>query len=182
MENEMAIGFKGFAKPKTVSGEIAKGMLDNLGGDEFVVWTGGTYSMRRASGRSACLRTLTEKGKPVKLADYVNRCFKAASDGKGYGTDISVGGLSLHQGAKPAVYLYLVRDSNGNFRAKKDIPTPDPTLGKKSFKAGEIVISAKPKKEKAPKAPKEPQSEGNFEQIGDGQFRQRETGEVVTNQ
>ena len=139
------VGFKGFTKPKTINSDDSKGMLGNVSGDEFIYWTGNQYGRRRASGRSACLNTVTEKGKAIALPTYVSRCLKAASDGKGYDTSISVGGLSLHQGAKPAVYLYLVRDEAGNFRAKKDIPNVDPAFSNKPFKGGEIVIAAKAK-------------------------------------
>lgn len=151
----MPVGFKGFAKPRALTADLSKGMLENVSGDEFILFTGGAYSRRRASGRSACLNTVTEKGKPLALADYVARCFKAGPDGKnGFGTDIAIGGLSLHQGAKPAVYLYLVRDAEGNFRAKKDIPTPDPTFLKGPIKAGDVVVAAAAKKASAPVAAK----------------------------
>ena len=140
------VGFKGFAKPSKIDGEKAKAMTENVSGDEFVLWTGGSYGRRRASGRSACLATVTEKMKPVPLTEYVSRCLKLA-DGAGYDTSISVGGLSLHQGAKPAVYLHLVRDASGNFVAKKNIPTPDKAVfqdvyERGGFKAGDIVVPA----------------------------------------
>lgn len=146
-----SIGFKGFAKPKTVDQEAQKGMLGNVSSDEFIYWTGNQYGRRRASGRSAALNTITEKGKPIALSTYVSRALKAGPDGKGYDTSISVGGLSLHQGAKPAVYLYLVKDAAGNMRAKKSIPNVDPAFSAKPFAAGDIVIAAKAKALAKPK-------------------------------
>ena len=137
-----SIGFKGFAKPKTIEAETGKSLLGNISADEFILFTGGNYGRRRASGRSVALSTVTEKGKPVPLSTYVSRALKAGPDGKGYDTSISVGGLSLHQGAKPAVYLYLVRDASGAYRAKKNIPNVDPGFSAKPFKAGDIVIPA----------------------------------------
>ncbi len=142
----MRIGFKGFFKPTTVENQAE--IAGNVATDEFVMWTGGNYRRRRPSGRSACLYTVTEKNTPVPLQEYVNRCFVAAADGKGYPTSISVGGLDLHQGAKPAVYFYLIRDAEGNFRAKKGIPNPP--ADHEPYAAGDIVIAApKPKKGKA---------------------------------
>lgn len=145
------VGFKGFAKPSKIDAEKATAMTSNVSGDEFVLWTGGSYGRRRASGRSACLATVTEKMRPVPLTDYVKRCLRLA-DGAGYDTSISVGGLSLHQGAKPCVYLHLVKDAKGNFVAKKAIPTPDKAVyqaayDRGGFKPGDVVIAA----EQAPK-------------------------------
>lgn len=134
----ISVGFKGFAKPTNV--ENASDLVGNISNDEFVFYTGGAYGRRRASGRSISLSTITEIRKPIPLADYVKRALKAGPDGKGYGTDISVGGLSLHAGAKPAVYLYLVKDADGNFRAKKDFPNVDPAFSKEPIKAGDIVV------------------------------------------
>lgn len=139
-------GFKGFAKPTKIDDTRAEGVLGNVAADEFVMWTGGNYGRRRASGRSACLSVITEKMKPVALATYVKRCLTLA-DGKGFDSGISVGGLGLHQGAKPAVYLHLVKDADGNFVAKKAIPSPDrnafpEAYAKGGFKAGDIVMPA----------------------------------------
>lgn len=137
-----SVGFKGFAKPKKIDADTSKAMAGNVSEDEFVMWTGNQYGRRRASGRSACLNTVTEKMSPIPLKRYVDRCLKIGDDGKGFATDISVGGLSLHQGAKPTVYLYLVKDDKGNLRAKKDIPNPDKAVFEKPFKAGDIVVAA----------------------------------------
>ncbi|MEE9569502.1 MAG: hypothetical protein V3W37_08960 [Candidatus Binatia bacterium] len=142
---------KTFAKPAKIPAERAEALASNLSGDEFVLYTGGAYSRRRASGRSASLATITEVKKPVALSTYVSRALTAGPNGTGYDTAISVGGLSLHQGAKPAVYLYLVKDADGNYRAKKDIPNPDRTFSEKPFEGGDIVIAA-PKKGKGSKA------------------------------
>ena len=139
----MTVGFKGFAKPTKI--ENADDMVGNVSGDELVFYTGGAYGRRRASGRSISLSTVTEVKKAIPLATYVQRALTAGPDGKGYDTSISVGGLSLHQGAKPAVYLYLVRDGDGNLRAKKDIPNVDPAFSKEPIKAGDIVVAAKGK-------------------------------------
>ncbi len=140
-----SIGFKGFAKPKTIGADVSKGLLGNISADEYVFYTGGNYGRRRASGRSAALNTVTEVRKPIPLSTYVKRVFAAGPDGKGFDTSISVGGLSLHQGAKPSVYLYLVKDAAGAYRAKKGIPNVDPAFSAKPFAAGDIVIPA-PKK------------------------------------
>ena len=137
----MSVGFKGFAKPSKI--ENADEMVGNLASDEFIFFTGGVYGKRRASGRWASLSTVTEKQKPIALATYAKRAASAKGNGQGYATSISVGGLSLHQGAKPAVYLYLVKDEAGNLRAKKDIPNPDAAFSKKPFAAGDIVVPAK---------------------------------------
>ncbi len=139
----MGIGFKGFAKPSKIAADIATAMTSNISDDEYVVWTGNNYGRRRASGRSACLNTITEKLKPIALSEYVKRCLTAGPDGKGFDTSISVGGLGLHQIAKPTVYLHLVRDAEGNYRAKKDIPNPDSDFSAKPIGAGDIVIAAK---------------------------------------
>ena len=138
-----SIGFKGFAKPKKIEADTGAALLGNISSDEYVLFTGGSYGRRRASGRSAALNTITEKGRPIALATYVARAYKAGPDGKGFDTSISVGGLSLHQGAKPAVYLYLVKDAAGNYRAKKGIPNVDPAFSKTPFAAGDIVLPAK---------------------------------------
>jgi len=142
------VGFKGFAKPKSIPTEVGNALRDNVSADEFVLYTGGNYGRRRASGRSACLATITERS-PVSLRTYVERALKAGPDGRGFDTGISVAGLSLHQGAKPAVYLYLVKDADGNYRAKKNIPTPDKAFSEKPFAAGAVVIPAKAKAGKA---------------------------------
>ena len=139
----MSVGFKGFAKPAKIADDVAKSLVENLSDDEFVIWTGNEYGRRRASGRSLSLRTITEKMKPVPLTEYVKRAFAAGPDGRGFDTSISVGGLSLHQIAKPTVYFYVIRDADGNYRAKKDIPNPDRALFEKPLKAGDIVLAAK---------------------------------------
>lgn len=138
-----SIGFKGFAKPKKIDAAVSSALIGNISSDEYVFYTGGNYGRRRASGRSAALNTITEVRKPIELSVYALRAFGAGPDGKGFDTSISVGGLSLHQGAKPAVYLYLVRDAAGNYRAKKSIPNVDPAFSKDPFAAGDIVVPAK---------------------------------------
>jgi hypothetical protein len=155
------VGFKGFAKPKILDRETVRDLRDNVGSNLYVFYTGGNYGRRKASGRSKALATVTEKGKPVSLRTYIERAAKAVDPetGKGFGTDISVGGLSLHQGAKPAVYLYLEKDDAGNYRAVKDIPTPDTAVFEAAykrggFKAGEIVLPAPKPKPSTPIAKK----------------------------
>lgn len=136
------VGFKGFAKPAKIEEETAKAMVNNVAPDEYVFYTGGSYGRRRASGRSASLATVTEVKKPIPLREYVERALKAGEKGEGFPTSISVGGLSLHQGAKPAVYLYLVKDGDGNYRAKKAIPFPDRAFSETPFEGGDVVIPA----------------------------------------
>lgn len=138
---------KTFAKPMKIDPARASALEGNLASDEFVFYTGGAYKRRPASGRSCSLSTVTEKRKPISLNVYVQRALKAGPNGTGYDTSISVGGLGLHQGAKPAVYLYLVKDTDGNYRAKKDIPNPDFAFSEKPIAAGDIVVPA-PKKGK----------------------------------
>lgn len=155
----MTIGFKGFAKPKLLDSASVKALSDNVSDSLYVLYTGGNYGRRKASGRSKSLATVTERGKPIPIRTYIARAAKVVDPetGKGFGTDISVGGLSLHQGAKPAVYLYLERDADGNYRAVKNVPTPDPAYFEAAyrrggFKAGDIVIPAeKPKASPKPK-------------------------------
>ncbi len=141
----MGIGFKGFAKPVALDKERAASEEANVSRDEYVIWTGNEYGRRRASGRSVSLRTITEKLKPVSLSEYIRRARTAGPDGKGYGTSISVGGLSLHQIAKPTVYFLVIKDEAGNYRAKKDVPNPDRAIFAKPLAAGDIVLAA-PKK------------------------------------
>lgn len=136
----MTVGFKGFAKPQKV--ENLQASLDNLAEDEYVFYTGGKYGRRRQSGRSASLATITEVKKPVPIREYAKRAATAGPGGTGFPTSISIAGLGLHAGAKPAVYLYLVKDAEGNFRAKKDIPNPDRSFSETPFKAGDVVIPA----------------------------------------
>jgi hypothetical protein len=132
------LGFKGFAKPRTLDADAKEDYLGNVAGDEYVLYTGGKYGRRRASGRSAALATVKEVNRPLKLSTYVKRVLEI-----GFDTSISVGGLSLHQGAKPAVYLYLVKRADGAFVAKKAIPTPDPSVYPSThFEAGDVVIPA----------------------------------------
>lgn len=136
-----SVGFKGFAKPSKRTAETVTAEIGNTSGDEYVLFTGGAYRRRRASGRSRSLATITEKNRPIKLATYIKRASTANPDGTGYSSQISVGGLRLHQGAKPAVYLYLEKDAKGNYRAVTDIPDPDGF--EKPFSAGQVVIPAK---------------------------------------
>lgn len=141
------VGFKGFAKPKTLDDEMVSSLKGNVPSNMGVVWTGGAYGRRKASGRSKCLATITEKMKPVLLTTYIERAARVVDPdtGKGFSTDISVGGLSLHQGAKPTVYVYVERDADGNWCAVKRVPTPDPKVFEAAykaggFKAGDVVI------------------------------------------
>ncbi len=138
---------KTFAKPAKIETDEAKALTGNIAGDEYVLYTGGAYGRRRASGRSISLATVTEVNKPIPLSEYVSRALKAGPGGTGYKTSISVGGLSLHAGAKPAVYLYLVKRADGAYVAKKDIPFPDRAFSETPYEAGDVVIPA-PKKGK----------------------------------
>lgn len=139
------VGFKGFAKPAALDKEKTLAAISNISGDEYILWTGNEYGRRRASGRSVSLRTITEKLKPIPLAEYASRASKVSGEGRGFDTSISIGGLSLHQIAKPTVYFYVIRDAEGNYRAKKDIPNPDRALFDKPLRAGDIVLAAKAK-------------------------------------
>lgn len=149
----MSHGFKGFAKPTKLDIQASTAAIANLADDEFVYNSGGQYRRRRNSGRSRSLATVSEVRTPVPVREYAKRALDAGPNkGEGYDTSISIGGLTLHQIAKPTVYFYLVKDHEGNYRAKTDIPNPDPTVSPKPIAAGEIVIPAG-KKVPAKKAP-----------------------------
>ena len=148
----MPIGFKGFAKPAKV--ENGSEAIANLAEDEFVFFSGGNYRRRRASGRSRSLATITEVRTPVPVREYAKRALEAGPNkGEGYDTSISIGGLTLHQVAKPTVYFYLVKNADGDFVAKTDIPNPDPDISASPLKAGDVVIPAGKAKAPAKKAP-----------------------------
>lgn len=140
----MSIGFKRFAIPEKIESEKAKGSLANLAESEYILWFGGTYGGRPGSGRFKSFSTIRkdEIGKPVPLSVYVKRALVAEGDGKGFSTGISVGGLGLHQIAKPTVYFYVYRDEKGNFRARKDVPRPDASKFAKPLKKGDLVLAA----------------------------------------
>jgi hypothetical protein len=149
---------KKFATPKILSKEDLADAVSNLSTGEYVYYTGGVYSARKNSGRFRSFSTIrkNEAGKPIPLAEYVRRAAAAVDPetGKGFGTDISVGGLRLHQQAKSGdgvVYLFLEKDPEGNFRAVTRIASPDrrtfaDAYAKGGFEAGDIVIPAKAKK------------------------------------
>ena len=136
----MSIGFKGFARPATLKADEVSGGIENIAADEFVFWTGENYRARRGSGRYAVLSTVKESGKFVPVRELAKRAAKAAGD-KGFRPSFVSGGLYNHQGSKPTVFFYLVRDEEGNYRAKRDIPFPSEKVSSKAIKAGEIVFS-----------------------------------------
>ena len=136
------VGFKGFAKSVKLDAADVDAAAQNVAADEYVYWTGGQYHRRRNSGRSQALSTIKEVKTPVPVSELIRRAASVRQDGTGFKPNLVTGGLSLHQVAKPAVYLYLVMDADGNLRARKDIPTPDPTISTAAIKAGDIVIPA----------------------------------------
>lgn len=140
------LGFPGFRKPekiddKTLTEALVKMDTENL----YVMWTGGAYRARKASLRSNALKTITEKMKPVPISELLTRAARAAGKDTGFDPYVVKGGLALHQGAKPAVFLYLRKEEDGTFTAVKDIPASD--IG--TFKAGEVVVGTKAKASKA---------------------------------
>jgi hypothetical protein len=141
---------KAFRKPSKLDAGRVESSIKTA--DEYILWTGSEKpNWRKASGRTACLRLVTEKRKPVSLAAWYGRAADAASKLTGFDSDFARGGLSLAQGAKPAVHFLLTKDAEGNFRAVKNIPFPDPSFSAKSIKAGDIVIAAEKKAIAAPK-------------------------------
>jgi hypothetical protein len=134
-------GFKGFRRPETISPEVLAFLKLRFEGDNrFVLYTGGAYSRRRASLRSNSLATVTEVREPVAILDFLTRAARAAGEDSGYDPATVLGGLALHAGAKPAVYLYLYREGD-NFHAVKDIPNPDPSFSSRPFRAGDVVFT-----------------------------------------
>jgi len=143
---------KAFRKPMKLDGSKVESSIKTA--DEYILWTGTEKpNWRKASGRTACLRLITEKRKPVALATWYQRAADAASKLTGFDSDFARGGLSLAQGAKPAVHFLLTKDGDGNYRAVKNIPYPDSAFSTKPIKAGDIVVAAEGKSKALP-APK----------------------------
>lgn len=137
-------GFKGFRRPEAIGDDVLEALRVRFEGDDrFVLYTGGAYGRRRASARSNALATITEVRTPVSILDLLRRAARASGEGIGYDPATVLGGLALHAGAKPAVYLYLYRRGD-DFFAVKAIPNPDPSFSAKSFAAGEKVFSLAP--------------------------------------
>ena len=107
--------------------------------DLFVYWTGGSYPKQAGSLRSTALETITEIRKVVPVRELLRR---AARLNGSYGCDPAsvVKGLRFHQGSKPAVYLFVRRDRDGNLRAVTDIPYPGGSG--RPVRAEEIIVSA----------------------------------------
>jgi len=152
------VGFRGFRAPETISAVDLQNVLRRLDNSAlYVYYTGGTYRARKASLRSNALAVLNGTPKtPITLSDFLAKAARAQGGEVGYDPNVVKGGLALHQGAKPAVYLYVEKMADGSFRAVKDIPTPDPTFSATGFKAGDTVLQAPaaqaPKPKKAVKA------------------------------
>lgn len=144
-------GFRGFARPRALDvADVAASVAKFEGDPRGVYYVGGDYGRRKVSGRSRSLATVVEVSTFVPLSEFVRRAAEAARDEGGFDAALAVGGLSLHSGAKPAVYLYLYRDPEGNLRAVRDIPTPGGAFAGRSFKAGEVVVPAAPVEAPAP--------------------------------
>lgn len=157
------IGFRGFAKPQkieeaAVEEKIKNSNIENL----YVLWTGGTYRARKASGRSQSLATITEKNVPVPLSEVYRRAAKAVGGDKGFNPELVRSGLFLHAGAKPCVYYALEKKSDGSFTLVKTVPHPEGD--KAPILAGSVIVPAPDAEEKpalpAPKAPKAPKAKG----------------------
>lgn len=143
IRNKGETTIKEFRKPGKVDGEAVSLSKKNSEGD-FVFFTGGTKINRKASGRTAVLSLIREKRRPIPLATLYDRA-KAASGDKGFDPAFVRGGVYNDTGAKGAIYFLLSRDSEGNFRAVRNIPYPDENFSKKPFKAGDIVVRAETK-------------------------------------
>ena len=87
----------------------------------YVFWTGHPYRRQAGSLRSQALERITEVGQPVSVQTLLERA--ARVDGElGFDPATVRGGLMLHQGAKPAVYLLVERKASGDFVAVREIP------------------------------------------------------------
>lgn len=141
-------GFKGFRKAETIASERLSAAIEKVDPNAFVFWTGNTYGRRRQSLRSQSLATINEKRKPIPVAELVSRAARANGEDIGFDPDTVRSGLALHQGAKPAVYLYLEakRDANDKllgYYAVKSIPRPDGQLFAHPIQAGDQVLDPK---------------------------------------
>jgi hypothetical protein len=141
----MPKGFKAFRRPGKIDAEELKVRAEEgRKSEEFVFYTGGRYGRRKASGRSKALATITETRKPVSIATLFERAAK-----EGFDPPFVRNGLGLHSVAKPSIYLFVEKTSDG-YRAVKDIPTADGAPfgvpgGYVSFEAGDLVLDAKGK-------------------------------------
>lgn len=138
-------GFRGYRKPEVIpEGKLSEVLARIETRGLYVLSTGGRNGARSASLRSRALATISEVGVPVPLAELLRRAARAVGPEEGFDPATVRGGLFLAAGAKPAVYLAVERDGDGNYRAAKDIPTPDPAFfgAGKSFPRGSIVLSA----------------------------------------
>jgi hypothetical protein len=105
--------------------------------NQFIIWTGHPYAVRQGSLRSGALLLIKEIGKPVPLRDLLRRAAAAGGE-KGFDPDSVRSGVRLHQGSKPAVYLFVQRDAAGDYRAVRDIPFASPKL--RRFRQDEVIM------------------------------------------
>lgn len=133
-----------FRKPSKIDPALVKASEPNAS-DEYAFFTGTPKTNnRKASGRTAVLTLVTEKRRPIPLAELYRRAAKAKGEA-GFDPAFVRGGLSLAGLAKPAVYFLLYKDDKGNYRAGVNIPYPDETFSKRSYKKGDIVLPSKAK-------------------------------------
>jgi hypothetical protein len=104
-----------------ISASTLRAAQARLPKDHFVIWTGDYYNNRKNSLRSEALRLITEVAQAVPLAKLLERAARVNGP-VGYHPDEVRSGLRRHQGAKPAVYLEVWRDSSGDYRAVTEIP------------------------------------------------------------
>lgn len=136
-------GFQGFGKPKAISKDDLKNVLDRLlpGIDgHYIYWTGNTYNFRRPSLRSNALRCVRQKKTPVKVSTWLSAVAHSEGEGIGWDPSTALAGLRLHRKSKPSVYFELKKDAKGNFVSVNDVPYADGYP--KGLKAGQIVVSA----------------------------------------
>ena len=140
MTTSLRPGFRGFRRPEEITSESLAATLERIDTrDLYVVYTGGKYGARRASLRSRSLATVTEVFTPVPLRTLLERAARAEGPTVGFDPSVVRGGLSLHQGAKPAVYLFVEKRGD-DYVAVRDIPTPDAKVnGGKAIKAGDVI-------------------------------------------
>lgn len=147
-------GFKGFRRPEQVEAERLDAALKRMSlDDRYIFWTGDEYKRRAQSLRSQSLACLTEKKRPVRIDTWIKRAATCVDAERriGFSPERVREGLYLHRNSKPAVFIELVKDKNGNFRSAWAVPNAQGYP--KGLKAGDIVIPAKDTEKQLP-APK----------------------------
>ena len=124
---------------EVISAEAVEAEVAQLPANQFVYFTGGEYRYQRGSARSAALTTIREPNVLISLRDYARRAARIDGD-KGVRPSFARSALALHQGSKPAVYLYLEERPNGDLVSVSSIPHPDGFTYR--FEPGSVVFRA----------------------------------------